>query len=63
MDQTITGSAGIASGEMMGDVSTSGIIQTLLLGSSGIASEEAFSSPTGIWTSPEGMAYGRSLAY
>lgn len=63
MDQTITGAAGIGSGEAMGAPETSGIIQALIEGSAGIVSEEDFSPPTGIWTSPEGMPYGRYLSH
>lgn len=63
MDQTITGAAGIGSDETMGAPETSGIIQTLVEGSAGIVSEEDFSPPTGIWSSPEGMPFGRYLAY
>jgi hypothetical protein len=61
--QTITGNAGIASGETMGAPETSGIIQGVIVGATGIPSEEDFSLPTGIWTSPEGMPYGRYLAH
>lgn len=63
MDQTITGGAGISSEETMGAPETSGIIQGLIVGSTGIPSAEDFSPPTGIWTSPEGMPFGRYLAH
>lgn len=63
MDQTIVGGAGVASDETMGSPDTSGIIQALIMGSTGISSEEAFPRPSGVWTSPEGMPFGRYLAY
>lgn len=62
MDQILTGSAGIASGEAFGTENT-GLHQTMVVGSAGIPSGEAFPRPAGVFIDPATVPYSVSVAY
>lgn len=61
-DQTLTGSAGIPSGEAFGNENT-GLHQTMIVGSAGIASGEEFSRPAGVFIDPATVPYSIAIAY
>lgn len=63
MDQTITGAAGIPSGEAFGGGSTARIDQTVIQGLRGIPSEEAFPPPAGVFIDRGTVPYSVSIAY
>lgn len=61
-DQTITGGAGIPSGEAFGSTEA-GVHQAMITGSAGIPSGEEFSRPTGVFIDPATVPYSMSVAY
>lgn len=64
MDQTLTGTAGIASEEAFGSGLGAHIIQILITGSSGIPSGESFTSgPAGVRIDPFSVPRSIWLAY
>lgn len=62
MDQEITGSAGIPSGEAFSNEGA-GVHQTMIVGSAGIPSGEEFSRPSGVFIDPATVPYAVSIAY
>ncbi len=62
MDQTLTGSAGISSGEAFGSADAR-MDQTMVRGSAGIPSEEAFPPPAGVFIDPATVPFSLYLSY
>lgn len=62
MDQTLTGSAGIASAETFGSADAR-MDQTIVRGSAGIPSEEAFPPPAGVFIDPATVPFSLYISY
>lgn len=62
MDQTLTGSAGISSGEAFGSADAR-MDQTVVRGLSGIPSGEAFPPPAGVFIDPATVPFSLYISY